>query len=105
PAGEIVRQCAGELLPLEARVVAQEVIRRGLHAGQVEVVEPGAELCDSPLDLPSRVGRGSGRHAATAKVIRRATSGRSRIAGKEAQARRLSRRRVQAILRAVWPSP
>jgi hypothetical protein len=48
---QVVRQCIGETLPLRVRIVAEKMIRRGLHAVQIEIVKPVAELMDAPANL------------------------------------------------------
>src|SRR5205085_2311210 len=50
-AGEVGRHGVGEALPLDVRVVAEEVIGRGLHAGEVDVVKPAAEGTDLAFDV------------------------------------------------------
>ena len=40
-AGEIGRERVGEACPFDAGVIAQEMLRRRLHAVEVDVVEPG----------------------------------------------------------------
>ena len=40
--------------PFYARVIAQEMVRRGWDAMNVDVVEPFAEIAHAPLDFPAR---------------------------------------------------
>ena len=62
---EVLRNGVGEFLPFHAGIVAEEVIRRGLHAAEVEIVEPLSQLLDLALQglaiVPGRVRRTSAR--------------------------------------------
>jgi hypothetical protein len=48
---EALRQGARDGAPHDVGVIAEEVLRGGLHPVEVEVVKPLAELVDPPLDV------------------------------------------------------
>src|SRR5205085_11979243 len=52
-AAQVPRDRVLDAAPEIARVVAEEVVRRGVHAAQIEVVEPIAQRADSLLDDPA----------------------------------------------------
>src|SRR5690606_23757755 len=56
-AGKRWREEMPELTRLDRRIVAEEVVRCGPYAGQLEIVKPGAELRNSPRDVLPRKGR------------------------------------------------
>jgi hypothetical protein len=63
----VLRQHVREALPLDGRVVAQEVRRRRRHAEQVDVLEPVAQFAHAALDL----GPGEGSAAGTRRGVAR----------------------------------
>src|SRR4051812_1709445 len=47
PAGEVLREMGGDLVPFAGGEIAEPVVGAGLRAvGEMEVVEPGGEICD-----------------------------------------------------------
>src|SRR5690606_16550664 len=112
-AAQIARDGGLEPPPFEGRVVAEEMVRRGAHAAEVEVVEPRPERLDPRRDLgpreraPRRGAQGapSSSPAATRRASSSATSDATAGGCRRSKSVRRpegpSRRRVYATLTRV----
>src|SRR5690606_17925260 len=72
-AGDAIADGGSEARPFDRGIIAERMVRRGLYAIEIDIVEPGAERLDSPadfgaawagLDGPKRAQHGSPHHRA-----------------------------------------
>src|SRR5712671_2117602 len=64
PPAQIGRDRVGEALPFDRRVIAEEMVGRGLDPAEIDIVKPGPELADGFADLIHREFRHQRRLAA-----------------------------------------